>query len=136
MNHSSYKHLIKHHVDDAFDKELPNLESNLNRFKTENTVTTTTEIETESKLEHKLEDSLLSEIERQIPRLEEDIDLRSLNISSLVELNLHNVGLTSLDIEPVRSLRFVKKLTISFNKLKSLKELTNLVILGNNMIFF
>lgn len=47
--------------------------------------------------------------------------------NNLIELNLHNIGLTSLDIEPLENLKSLKKLIVSFNKLKRIKEISNMV---------
>ena len=66
------------------------------------------------------------EIKLQSSDLNEDV------LDNLAELNLHNCELTSLNVESLKSLRFLKRLTLSFNKLKNLKELNNIV----SLIFF
>lgn len=55
-----------------------------------------------------------------------DCDLATVVIQ-LEELNLHNCGLTSIDLESFKNLINVKKLSLSFNNLKSIKEIVHLV---------
>lgn len=50
------------------------------------------------------------------------------DMSHVIELNLHNLGIRNLDIETIRNLRMLKKLTLSFNRLTSLKDLNHMVI--------
>lgn len=47
-------------------------------------------------------------------------------VTNLTELNLHNCGLTDLDMESLKVLTQLKKLVLSFNKLKFIKEIANL----------
>ncbi len=48
------------------------------------------------------------------------------NANNLTELNLHNSGLTDLDVESFKCLTQLKKLILSFNKLKLIKDIANL----------
>ena len=61
------------------------------------------------------------EIELQVSRLDEP------NIYNLVELNLHNSSLTELDVDTLKNVSHLKKLILSFNKLKFIKEISHLV---------
>jgi Leucine-rich repeat (LRR) protein len=58
------------------------------------------------------------------------------NYSLIEELNLHNCELTELDNDPFKNTRSLKKLTLSFNKLKSIRELNTLVSANASMAFF
>jgi Leucine-rich repeat (LRR) protein len=49
------------------------------------------------------------------------------DLENLTEINFHNCELTSLNVDSFKNLRSLKKLTLSFNKLKSLKELNSIV---------
>lgn len=64
------------------------------------------------------------EIQLQIPMIG---DNEQLNVANLTELNLHSCGLAALDAEPFVALKHIKKLIVSFNKLRSLKDINNLV---------
>lgn len=106
---------LKHHVNDAFEKEL--LEPSQSAFglpQQPNDPPRPESVETEL---------VFKEINLQLSQLNEE----QKQLTGLVELNLHNIGLTNLDIKPLQNLRNLKKLILSFNKLKSLKELTNMV---------
>lgn len=67
---------------------------------------------------------MAKEIIDQIPSLPDDGDEKRL--INLSEVNLHNVGLISLDIEPLKNLKHIKKLILSFNRIKSIKEINNM----------
>ena len=49
------------------------------------------------------------------------------DLEGLTEINFHNCELTSLNVDSFKNLRSLKKLTLSFNKLKTLKEINNIV---------
>jgi hypothetical protein len=53
-----------------------------------------------------------------------EIDLRNYeeNFNNITHLNLHNVGLSNPDIEPLNNLKCVTHLFLSFNNLKYLKD--------------
>lgn len=65
-----------------------------------------------------------------VARLEEP------RVTNLTELNLHNCNLTDLDVESLKSLVQLKKLILSFNKLKFIKEIASLVSCGNSIMNF
>lgn len=48
-------------------------------------------------------------------------------INHLEELNLHNCSLTNLDVESFKNLINLKRLVLSFNNLKHIKEIVHLV---------
>jgi Leucine-rich repeat (LRR) protein len=80
-----------------------------------------------------LGDTLMHEIELQTNPFQDAPDL-----SNLSELNLHKIGLSNSDTEPIRNFTTLKKLTLSFNQLTSLKDLSNMVrpILYQHSDFF
>ena len=63
-------------------------------------------------------------IEIQLSALEDS------SLDNLVELNLHNSNLTSLECDTFKMLKCLKKLIVSFNKLASIKEIC-LVVSGH-----
>jgi Leucine-rich repeat (LRR) protein len=71
-----------------------------------------------------ISDIVAKEIIDQIPSSPDDGDEKRL--INLSEVNLHNVGLISLDIEPLKNLKHIKKLILSFNRIKSIKEINNM----------
>ena len=70
-----------------------------------------------------------NEINLQVSRLDEP------RATNLTELNLHNCNLTDLDVESLKSLVQLKKLILSFNKLKFIKEIASLVSSSQLEIF-
>ena len=104
--------------ENSYDKELAITESH---FKL-NDVKNTTRIESESK-DRELNNETI--INKEIKFQAIDLD----NIESLIEINFHNCDLTSLNVDSLKNLRSLRKLTLSFNKLKTLKELNNLVFI-------
>lgn len=77
--------------------------------------------ESKSANKTKTEETVKSYIEGRLRGLEEA------SFDKIVHLNLHNTGLTDLDIEPLKMLRHVSKLVLSFNQLSSLKDCNLLV---------
>ena len=69
------------------------------------------------------EDILNKEFQIQSPVA--DTDLASI-VNHLEELNLHNCALTNLDVESFKNLINLKKLVLSFNNLKHIKEIVHL----------
>ena len=64
---------------------------------------------------------VINQLEQQYVKNE---DLRP---ESILEVNLHNVGLTTIDIAALLNLKNLKKLILSFNKLTSIAEISNMV---------
>lgn len=121
-----YEYLYKHHADDAFEKELVNIETNGSKLSSLSSPL--------SKNEETIEANVSNEVVSRAIRMQIPASIESedpLDINNLVELNLHNIGLTSIDIQPICDLKQLRKLILSFNKIKSLKEINSLVILLN-----
>ena len=55
-----------------------------------------------------------------------ETDLASI-VNNLEDLNLHNCSLSSLDTESFKNLINLKKLVLSFNNLKNIKDIVHLV---------
>ena len=70
-----------------------------------------------------------NEINLQVSRLDEP------RATNLTELNLRNCNLTDFDVESLKSLVQLKKLILSFNKLKFIKEIASLVSSSQLEIF-
>ena len=85
-----------------------------------NDVKSVTKIETDSRDKEANNETIINkEIKFQAVDLDE--------LENLTEINFHNCDLTSLNVEAFKNLRSLKKLTLSFNKLKSLRELNHMV---------
>jgi len=78
----------------------------------------------------KTEEFVNKEIEVQLGKLMPNPSQEP-NYNLIEELNLHNCELTELNNDPFRNTRNLKKLTLSFNKLKSIRELNTLVSLNS-----
>lgn len=76
----------------------------------------------------KTEEFIGKEIDAQLSKLMPNPSVEP-NYNLIEELNLHNCELTELDNDPFRNTRNLKKLTLSFNKLKSIRELNTLVFI-------
>lgn len=125
-----YEYLYKHHVEDVFERELVNIETNGRAGPLSSSQPAPVAQPTKSNELGKLSDEqavnvVARAIHMQIPASIDGDE--PLDVNNLVELNLHNTGLASLDLEPVRELRQLKKLVISFNRFTSLKDLNSLV---------
>lgn len=70
------------------------------------------------------EEILNKEFQIQSPVSETDL---ATIVNNLEDLNLHNCSLSSLDTESFKNLINLKKLVLSFNNLKNIKEIVHLV---------
>lgn len=131
-----YEYLYKHHVEDVFERELANIETNgasATRLKAEPLSLSQPPMQPPSKSndilgklsEEQAANVVARAIHMQIPASIDGDE--PLDVNNLVELNLHNTGIASLDFEPVRELKQLKKLIISFNRFTSLRDLNSLV---------
>jgi Leucine-rich repeat (LRR) protein len=77
----------------------------------------------------KTEELVKSQIEIDLRRFDE-------NFNNITHLNLHNVGLSNPDIEPLNNLRSVSHLYMSFNNLKYLKDCQIFVSLNLFLLSF
>jgi Leucine-rich repeat (LRR) protein len=116
--------------DNVFDAELQKAKTNLRESKIDaasqndlvnKVISDKLKNESETKMSPLMNSEIINnKIELQVARLS---DARA---SNLTELNLHNSGLTDLDVEALKCLTQLKKLILSFNKLKFIKEIANL----------
>ena len=126
-----YEYVNKPGYDNVFDTELQKTKTNLRGSKLD--------IQSQKDLVNKvINDKLRNESETKMNPISntevinKQIDLQVSNLEdsrmfNLTELNLHNCGLTDLDVDNLKSLTQLKKLILSFNKLKFIKEIANLV---------
>ncbi len=125
-----FEYINKPGYDNVFDAELHKTKSNLRDNKSD----TDSQNDIVNKV---ISDKLRNESEckqnpiSNIEIVNKEIDLAvsrldSAALSNLKELNLHNSGLTDLDVESLKSLVHLERLILSFNKLKLLKDIANL----------
>jgi len=110
------KNQSKFNNENTYDKELAITESHL-KF---NDVKNATKIEYETREKESNNETIIN---KEIRFQALDLD----DLENLAEINFHNCELTSLNVDSFKNLRSLKKLTLSFNKLKSLKELNSIV---------
>ena len=106
----------KFNNENTYDKELAITESHL-KF---NDIKNITKIEYEAKDKEPNNETIIN---KEIRFQALDLD----DLEGLTEINFHNCELTSLNVDSFKNLRSLKKLTLSFNKLKTLKEINNIV---------
>lgn len=125
-----FEYINKPGFDNVFDAELQKAKSNMRENKAEtdsqNDIVNKV-ISDKLRVDSECKENPTSNIE--IVNKEIDLAVGRLDnsvLTNLKELNLHNSGLTDLDVESLKSLVHLQKLILSFNKLKLLKDIANL----------